>query len=346
MGVKCLDKAEWGPFKIDDIFDTSKGTYLHGKNIINGSTPYITAKAVDNGLNSFIGNNSLFSGNTITIEKVKLSTFYQPHAYYCSHDVSVLSNSNINKSSGLFLAAMVSRQGFKYSYGRQAQLNVVKRETVFLPIKEGNPDWEYMTNYIDSLTKKKILKYKKYCEGKLQNVEYKNIPSLNEKKWSEFFLKEIFPIVQRGKRLTKAKQILGKQPYISSTALNNGVDNFIANKENVRIFSECLTVANSGSVGATFYHPYGFVASDHVTHLKNNNFSIYKYLFIAGIINRLSNKYNFSREINDRRISRERVILPVNSHGEPDYEYMEQFVKNIEYKKRKKYLDYLDQKKI
>lgn len=114
MGVKCLDKAEWGPFKIDDIFDTSKGTYLHGKNIINGSTPYITAKAVDNGLNSFIGNNSLFSGNTITIEKVKLSTFYQPHAYYCSHDVSVLSNSNINKSSGLFLAAMVSRQGFKY----------------------------------------------------------------------------------------------------------------------------------------------------------------------------------------------------------------------------------------
>ena len=39
-------------------------------------------------------------------------------------------------------------------------------------------------------------------------------------------------------------------------------------------------------------------------------------------------------------------MLPVNSHGEPDYEYMEQFVKNIEYKKRKKYLDYLDQKKI
>ncbi len=42
-------------------------------------------------------------------------------------------------------------------------------------------------------------------------------------------------------------------PYISSTAINNGIDNFISNKKKVRVFSNCLSIANSGSVGACFY---------------------------------------------------------------------------------------------
>lgn len=35
--------------------------------------------------------------------------------------------------------------------------------------------------------------------------------------------------------------------------------------------------------------------------------------------NRWSQKYNFNREINDLRISREKISLPVNNNGEPDY---------------------------
>ena len=51
----------------------------------------------------------------------------------------------------------------------------------------------------------------------------------------------------------------------------NGVDNFIANDKGVRCFENCLTLANSGSVGATFFHHYRFVASDHVTALELEN---------------------------------------------------------------------------
>ena len=43
--------------------------------------------------------------------------------------------------------------------------------------------------------------------------------------------------------------------------------------KNVRIFSNCLSLANSGSVGSTFYQPFKFVASDHVTKLENKNFN-------------------------------------------------------------------------
>jgi len=169
------------------------------------------------------------------------------------------------------------------------------------------------------------------------------IDVLGKKVWEEFFLKDIFPEVKRGKRLTKADQTKGLIPYISSTGSNNGVDNFIGNEDGVRTFEKCLTIANSGSVGSSFYHCYKFVASDHVTHLKNENFNTHVYLFIATQTNRLSGKYNFSREINDKRISREKIMLPVDSNGDPDYEYMEKFMTNLEHKKRKYYLNSLKQ---
>lgn len=166
------------------------------------------------------------------------------------------------------------------------------------------------------------------------------LSNLDEREWREYFLKDIFTAAQRGKRLTKVNQILGEKPYISSTSQNNGVDNFISNNYGVRIFSDCLTIANSGSVGATFYHPYKFIASDHVTHLKNSKFNSFIYFFIAAQINRLSEKYNFNREINDKRISREKVMLPISGSGSPDYEFMTQYIQNILDEKKSKYVEY------
>ena len=152
---------------------------------------------------------------------------------------------------------------------------------------------------------------------------------LSEKEWKAFDIHEIFPEVQRGKRLKTEDHIVGDMAYISSSSENNGVDNFISNTEGVRMFEDCITLANSGSVGTAFYHPYKFVASDHVTKLKNVSFNKHIYLFIATIANRLSEKYSFNREINDKRLKRERIMLPVNKMGEPDYDFMEEYMKSI-----------------
>jgi hypothetical protein len=340
--TKKLSEKDWIPFKIEELFDANKGIYLNKKNIIDGKNPYVTASSTNNGITDFIGNPTLFSGNSITIEKVKLSSFYQPKEFYCSHDVSVLSHQKFNKPNAIFIAHMVNRQGEKYSYGRQAQLNVVKRETVFLPVtNDEHPDWSFMETYSQSLIEKKKTEYIEFCQKELKKLKYKEINNIREKQWKEFFLTEIFPVVQRGKRLTKANQLKGETPYVSSTASNNGVDNFIGNENKVRIFSNCISIANSGSVGSSFYHPYQFIGSDHITHLKNDSFNSFIYQFIATQTGRLSQKYNFNREINDKRISREKILLPVKNNGQPDYAYMAQYMMNLEHKKRKQYLDYL-----
>lgn len=168
--------------------------------------------------------------------------------------------------------------------------------------------------------------------------------NLNDVHWDVFNLNDIFTEIQRGKRLKKGDHIIGNQPYISSSATTNGVDGFISNTQKIRIFKNCLTIANSGSVGATFFQPFSFIASDHVTKLENIGFNRNIYLFISTITTRLSEKYGFNREINDKRIQREKILLPINSKGSPNFEFMDNYIQFIENKKNESFKKYLVQR--
>ena len=64
------------------------------------------------------------------------------------------------------------------------------------------------------------------------------ITPLNQKKWKEFYLSDIFTDIQRGKRLKTADHIQGNIPYVSSSAVNNGVDALIGNTAKIRKFAD------------------------------------------------------------------------------------------------------------
>ncbi len=165
--------------------------------------------------------------------------------------------------------------------------------------------------------------------------------SLHDREWKEFYIRDIFPEIKRGKRLKTADHIDGNIPYVSSSAVNNGVDAFIGNEGKIRKFDDCLTLANSGSVGKTFFHPYEFIASDHVTALKSTALNKYSYIFIATLVERFQAKYSFNREINDVRINKEKIVLPVNDDNAPDYAFMEQYIKEREQQIVQKYISFI-----
>ena len=145
-----LSDMAWEGFKIGTLFPlVEKGTYLPARSKFAGVTPYITAKQGKNGVDDFIGNEKLFSGNRITVEKIGFKAYYQAHEFYCSHDVTVLAHDEMNAYNGQFLAATISNQGSKYSYARQAQKNVTKATAILLPVDDaGEPDWFFMEQYI------------------------------------------------------------------------------------------------------------------------------------------------------------------------------------------------------
>lgn len=160
------------------------------------------------------------------------------------------------------------------------------------------------------------------------------------KQFLAFTINEVFDECERGKRLIKDNHEKGNKPYVSSTSYNNGIESFIGNEKDVRKFSNCLSLANSGSVGCCFYEPFTYIASDHVTHLKSNNCNSYKYLYLATLLGRLKEKYNFNREISDKRIYREKILLPTKNNC-IDYDYMESNIKNMMINKYQDYISFL-----
>ena len=324
-----LSDRKWKEFKLEDIFTIRSGVRLEKKNLIKGNLPFITAISLNNGISDFVSNNNSSEDSNIlgvNYDGSVVENFYHPYKAIFSDSVKRLKLKNVkgNKYIYLFLKAVIYKQKNKYQYGYKFNSGRMKKQFILLPVIHNKPDYEFMEEYI----KENYFRLKSVIKDKRKN-EINDYRSLSEVDWKAFKLIDIFDSIKRGKRLTKNKQVDGNIPYISSTSNNNGLDNFISNNNNVRLFDNCLTLANSGSVGETFYHPYKFVASDHVTHLKKNNLNKYTYLFVANMIKRIGNKYSFNREINDFRIKREQIILPT-LNDQPDYEFMEQYIKRRE----------------
>lgn len=326
----------WQEFFMEDVVTIENGKRLTKNDMCIGETPFIGASEMNNGITTFTSSrNDSIDKNVLGVNyngSVGFS-FYHPYEALFSDDVKRVKWKNErknNKYTLLFLSSMIKQQKDKYAYGYKFNSQRMKRQKILLPIdKEGNIDWEFM----ESLMRQK----EKYLLKIVTNILCKRLTinkiqgdKLQNATWKAFDFTDVFTEIQRGKRLKKADHMVGQVPYISSTSFNNGVDGFVGNNSSVRIFSDCLTIANSGSVGCTFYHQYKFIASDHVTHLKRKGIDKYAYLFMTPMIQRLSEKYSFNREINDERIKREKILLPVTNNGDIDFDFMSSFMQQIE----------------
>lgn len=350
MNIMNNLKVHFYPFKISDIFVTNgnqvpTGAYIKKNELILGNTPRITVRDTNNGVDSYCESNSInyrLYKNFISVSFLG-SVFYHP--YKASIDMKVhalmLKDKQLNKYLAEYFKVVIKANTQNFSYGNQLSSKDLPKLKIMLPVLDnGKPDYEYMENCIKEILGNELQFAKKYCSDSLLEIKYNTIKKLNEKHWHEFSINDIFLTVQRGKRLKKGDHKNGNIPYISSTMMNNGIDGFIGNKDGKKFYN-CLTIANSGSVGSSFYHQYEFVGSDHITAFENKKFNKYIYLFLSVMISRIGSKYSFNREINDFRISNEKILLPVNDKMQPDYEYMEQYIKNIMYNQYKKYLYFL-----
>lgn len=336
-----LKNKEWKEFSVLSLFKIERGKRLVIPKRIKGNIPLVTAGFQNAGVAELIKNEEQKSYfNAVTIDMFG-NSFYREYEFKCDDNIHVLKNKALNRFNGNFIANCFNQTTQNtFSYGKQFRLKTLEKLKILFPTNEkGEPDFEFMEAFMKQKEQEKFQEYNDYISQRIKTLkDFKSVESIEEKKWAEFFLKDIFKEIQRGKRLKKADHQKGKMPYVSSTGSNNGVDGYVGNKEKVRIFSNCLTIANSGSVGACFYQPFKFVASDHVTKLKNDNFNEYTYKFISSLVKRLGIKYSFNREMNDARIKREKILLPVNEKKEPDYDYMENYMKQLEYKKLNEYL--------
>ena len=165
--------------------------------------------------------------------------------------------------------------------------------------------------------------------------------ALNDREWKEFKIADIFEV--SGTVTTKPDALIGNGnvPRITCAATNNGLEAFYKNEATEH--GNVLTV-DSAAIGYISYQENDFIATDHVEKLtcrKNINRNIG--LFFKTVINNaVFGKYNYGYKFSQMRIKRQIIRLPVNSEGEPDYEFMEDYMRYLEQKKILQYLDYIN----
>ncbi len=346
MNKLTLEDVEWSVFRLKEIFEIENCKCSKVSGLEKGMTPYVGATNQNNGTISYLKkyDNLITKGNCMVFvcdgEGSMGYSYYKNEDFIGTTTIKVGRNRYLNKFNGLFISTVADTVRGKYNFGYKRNELRLKNETLSLPIdSKGNPNWKFMEDYIKQEMKTQSQKVITYYENKLMKLGLELLDL--EIEWREFFFTDIFSEIKRGKRLTKSNQIDGNTPYISSTSTNNGVDNFISNDEKVRKYANNLSLANSGSVGSCFYHKYEYIASDHITALTSEHDDEYVYKFFSTIIRRLEEKYSFNREINDKRISREKLFLPIDKNGEPHWEYMSSFVKKLEKENIEKILNYL-----
>ncbi len=142
-----------------------------------------------------------------------------------------------------------------------------------------------------------------------------------------FRLDEIFEI-KKGKRLTKADMIEGEIPYIGAIDSNNGITAKISNNEHLHS-ANTITVSYNGSIAEAYYQTKKFWATDDVNVLYPKfEMNIYSALFLTTIINKEKYRFNYGRKWDKELMKISLIKLPVNEDCNPDWQWIEDYVKN------------------
>ena len=178
-----LHTDTWVEFKLNMLFSVqlSKGD-IKLDEVEKGNVPLVSSGESNNGIVGFIdeggdGKAEKFSANHMTVDMF-CNAYYQTERFYAvSHGrVNILSPKfHLTKYIGLFLATIINKEQFKFSYGRAVYSNVVSDMIIKLPIRrtaDGHPvidstnqystsgyipDWQFMEDYIKSLPYSKNL---------------------------------------------------------------------------------------------------------------------------------------------------------------------------------------------
>ncbi len=151
-----IDTTKWQWFRLDKLFELKKGKRLTTFDMVQGEIPFIGSSAFRNGITAFVDvDHHIHPGNTITVAYNGSvgEAFYQPANYFACDDINVLyPQFELNRHLAMFLVTMIKHEKYRFGYGRKWHLERMGESQIKLPVDaEGQPDWQWMASYIQSL---------------------------------------------------------------------------------------------------------------------------------------------------------------------------------------------------
>ncbi len=148
---------------------------------------------------------------------------------------------------------------------------------------------------------------------------------LEDRSWLEFRVGDIFEEISI-KKLSKSPEDLGDVAFVSSTSLNNGVNNFY---DVSPIIKNVISVSTNGACFDCFYHDYPIAVSNDVEILYSKNLNKFNGLFICTVLKKEKDKWSYGRKPKNNKVFNTVIKLPANDNNNPDWKFMEDYIKEI-----------------
>ncbi|MEK7524394.1 MAG: restriction endonuclease subunit S [Patescibacteria group bacterium] len=305
--------------KVSDIFDVRYGVNLELNQIKQSpdGINFVSRTAKNNGVSAKVrkisgvepipaGTISVAGGGSV------MESFLQTKPYYSGRDLYYLTPLiKLTDQQKLFYCACLRANKYRFNYGRQANRTL---KDLKIPSLEEIPDW---------VNKENITRFNHAREPFTKDKDL----NFDTRSWKEFEYQNIFQI-KKGKRLTKFNMKAGQTPYIGAIDSNNGYRQSIQQKPIHD--GNTITVNYNGSVAEAFYQPQSFWATDDVNVLYPK-FRMNKYnaLFLCAVIRKEKYRFNYGRKWHMERMNISKIRLPVEKNGQPDFQYMENYIKSL-----------------
>lgn len=353
-----IDTSGWKEFRVGELFEKLNLRFLPNRVFDKASDisevkseefnlPLVNAKHSNNGI-MYYGRKHEWEYEVLTIDIVADGAASTGDVYAQPQETGVLYNAYLVKPKAkcvtgliLFFLSTVIQRCVKdhFGYDNKCTWDKVKHETILLPVdKTGQPDWAYMESYMANLEAKVAESLTMLQAAK--DAEKKKVDT---REWGEFQVGELFDIKHPAARSEK-KYCEGEINYVSSGAFNNGVANKLMPLPNELLDrGGCITV--SPLDGSSFYQEEDFLgrggSGASISILYNSHLNRNNALFICSVIRSSANGFGYTDLLNGENLKSLTIKLPVDKTGQPDWEYMEEYMRKVE-KKANDVLNFLD----
>lgn len=331
-----IDTSAWKEFKIGEIFPhIVKPRVFHAREVTQDpqGIPYVVRSKFNNGIKYLVTppTDKPNPPHVISFGAENATFFYQKNSWISGRDMYYIDVSALNEYTCLFITACLQPIAAKYSYSFGLFPDLLRKEQICLPVtSNGQPDWLYMEEFMKR--QETQLREKLSLLTVVINCR-SHRPPVNNGSWKKFKITDIFNI-HNTHSIVKTEVVFnsGDIPYVTASYLNNGIESYISYDRSK--IDKGNSIMIGGKTMSMTYQDKDFFSNDShnltltLTEKSENNKFIYLFL-ITTLQKTLSVKYSWLNSISKTTIKNDCINLPVTSAGYPDWDFMDQYMKNL-----------------
>lgn len=352
-----LDTSNWKPFILNKLYIIYMGNGFDKNKMImdNPTINFVSRVSYNNGVDCKVEKVEYVEPYKAGLLTVALggsylgSCFIQEEPFYTAQNVAILEprKNRMTHYVNLFISCLIRNESKikYYAFGRELNSHINTDFNIKLPIKYNDdgtpfiddtneysekgfvPDWKFMEDYIKSLNNKPIT---------TRNNATQNNLDINN--WKEFSFGELISDIYKANAINKDDILPADSKdnsirYITRTGDDNGCE-LLADKTSFD--NSIIEKGNAISIGDTtatcFYQEEKFIAGDHMVVVRADSWmNPYTALFVLSILNKEQYRYSYGRAFLIDRIKATTIKLPVDEKGNPNWKFMEKYIKSLQY---------------